>query len=93
MNGDEIGSVFRDARADELVGSRQPAGPRRFGALIGALRMAHGKRDLERLRSRGATRPPAGRENWTDLNADDDAGDLVETTNDTVPGHGTGGAR
>jgi len=85
MNGDEIGSIFRDARADELVGSRKQAGARQFGALIGALRKAHQQRDLERLRGEGPTRPPApeNRRGWSDL-ADDDTGGAVDVEIDTT---------
>jgi transitional endoplasmic reticulum ATPase len=104
MNGDEIGSVFRDARADELVGSRTEAGPRRFGALIGALRMAHRKRDLERLRRGGLTRPPEPelRQGWSDLTderdtdepaADHSAADHGAADHSAAPATGTGGAR
>jgi transitional endoplasmic reticulum ATPase len=36
MNGDEIRSIFRDARADELVGDHRRPDARRLGELIGA---------------------------------------------------------
>lgn len=50
MNGDEIGSVFRDARFDELVGSRVPADAYRFGKLVGALLQTRQRRDLARAK-------------------------------------------
>ncbi len=47
LNGDEIRSVFRDGRADELVGSpRRRADARRLGELVGALRAARQQREL-----------------------------------------------
>ncbi|GAA3250396.1 ATP-binding protein [Dactylosporangium siamense] len=49
MNGDEIRSVFRDARAGEVLGD--PPGPvdaRRLGELVGALRQAGQDRDVSR---------------------------------------------
>ncbi len=49
LNGDEIRSVFRDGRADELVGNpRRSADARRLGELIGALRRARQQRELEK---------------------------------------------
>ncbi|ONH35820.1 ATP-binding protein [Protofrankia sp. BMG5.30] len=55
FNGDEIRSVFRDGRADELVGDpRRPADARRLGELIGALRAARQQREL-------AKSPPSDR--------------------------------
>lgn len=59
MNGDEIRSIFRDARADELVGDHTPD-PRRLGELIGALRQAHQQREIEKAQPFG--RPTGGRE-------------------------------
>jgi transitional endoplasmic reticulum ATPase len=58
MNGDEIRSIFRDARADELVGARRRPDARRLGELIGALRMAQQQRDIDKARQFG--RPAAG---------------------------------
>jgi transitional endoplasmic reticulum ATPase len=58
MNGDEIRSVFRDARADELVGERRRPDARRLGELIGALRMSRQQREIDKARQFG--RPPAG---------------------------------
>lgn len=61
MNGDEIRSVFRDARADELVGEpRRPADARRLGELVGLLRRVAQERDLSRSAERGA-QPAAAR--------------------------------
>lgn len=57
MNGDEIRSIFRDARADELVGEHRPPDARRLGELIGALRMARQQRDIDKSRASG--RPQA----------------------------------
>lgn len=48
MNGDEIRSVFRDARAEELVGGRGAPDARRLGELVGELRRARQQRDLDR---------------------------------------------
>jgi transitional endoplasmic reticulum ATPase len=49
MNGDEIRSVFRDARADELLSEpHQPADARRLGQLVGRLRRVAQERDLAR---------------------------------------------
>ncbi|EIV94377.1 26S protease regulatory subunit [Frankia sp. QA3] len=61
MNGDEIRSIFRDARADELVG-RPPraADARRLGELVGALRRAQQERDVGRGQEIGVRR--AGRD-------------------------------
>jgi transitional endoplasmic reticulum ATPase len=59
MNGDEIGSIFREAKADELVGSKQPASAATLGAFVAALRSAQQKRERERGRGTGTRRPPA----------------------------------
>jgi transitional endoplasmic reticulum ATPase len=59
MNGDEIRSIFRDARADELVGEHRRPDARRLGELIGTLRMARQQRDIDKERQFG--RAPAGR--------------------------------
>lgn len=58
MNGDEIRSVFRDARADELVGERRAPDARRLGELIGGLRIARQQREIEKERPFG--QPVAG---------------------------------
>jgi transitional endoplasmic reticulum ATPase len=50
MNGDEIQSIFRDARRDAVLGKRQ-ADARRLGELVGNLRRATQDRDLEREHS------------------------------------------
>ncbi|GGK97271.1 hypothetical protein Sme01_35770 [Sphaerisporangium melleum] len=54
MNGDEIRSIFRDARADELVGGPEARpSPRRLGELIGALRLAQQQREIDQRRPVG----------------------------------------
>ncbi len=53
MNGDEIRSIFRDARADELVGGHRRPDARRLGELIGALRMAQQQREIDKARQFG----------------------------------------
>lgn len=53
-SGDDIRSLFRDARAGALVGSRPPADAHRLGQLLGELRRARREREAGR---RGATRP------------------------------------
>jgi transitional endoplasmic reticulum ATPase len=64
MNGDEIRSIFRDARADELVGERDAQGrarrpdARRLGELVGALRRAQQQRENDQHRPAG--RPASG---------------------------------
>jgi transitional endoplasmic reticulum ATPase len=64
MNGDEIRSIFRDARANELVGDPpRPADARRLGELVGILRRTTQTRDAGRAaageRRRGVRdRPP-----------------------------------
>jgi transitional endoplasmic reticulum ATPase len=50
MNGDEIGSLFRDAKFDEIVGSGRPADPRRFGRLVGTLLGNRQQRTIDRAR-------------------------------------------
>jgi transitional endoplasmic reticulum ATPase len=47
MNGDEIRSIFRDAKANELVGDRRKAGPRVLGEMIGRLRYTQQSREAE----------------------------------------------
>ena len=39
MNGDEIRSIFRDAKANELVGDRRRANARVLGEMVGRLRL------------------------------------------------------
>ncbi|HET9895625.1 MAG TPA: ATP-binding protein [Streptosporangiaceae bacterium] len=60
MNGDEIRSIFRDARADELVGGERQPDARRLGELIGSLRMAAQQREIDRAHPFG--RPVSGPE-------------------------------
>lgn len=55
LNGDEIRSIFRDARAEELVGGAD-ATPRRLGELLGTLRRSQQERG-----SAVAVRGPGGR--------------------------------
>jgi transitional endoplasmic reticulum ATPase len=47
-NGDEIRSLFRDARAGELVGERLPANAYRLGQVLGELRRGRRQRDAGR---------------------------------------------
>jgi transitional endoplasmic reticulum ATPase len=56
MNGDEIRSIFRDAKANELVGDRRPADARVLGEMVGRLRYAQQSREAE---SRELSRPRA----------------------------------
>jgi transitional endoplasmic reticulum ATPase len=57
MNGDEIRSIFRDARADELIGAHRRPDARRLGELIGGLRMAQQQREIEKARQFGRHAP------------------------------------
>ncbi len=58
MNGDEIRSIFRDARANNLVGHPpRPADARALGELVGQLRRATQERDVDRDRGQ---RPRTG---------------------------------
>ena len=47
MNGDEIRSIFRDAKANELVGDRRTADARVLGEMIGRLRQGQQSREAE----------------------------------------------
>ena len=47
MNGDEIRSIFRDAKANELVGDRRRANARVLGEMVGRLRSAQQSREAE----------------------------------------------
>jgi ATP-dependent 26S proteasome regulatory subunit len=47
MNGDEIRSIFRDAKANELVGDRRKADARVLGEMIGRLLQAQQSREAE----------------------------------------------
>ncbi|WP_250286628.1 ATP-binding protein [Frankia sp. CiP1_Cm_nod2] len=87
LNGDEIRSVFRDGRADELVGDpRRPADARRLGELIGALRAARQRRELERNPRPG--RSGAGRQRVALVATPDH----VPSAGASVGGAGTRGA-
>jgi transitional endoplasmic reticulum ATPase len=59
LNGDEIRSIFRDARADELVGQVTTDRPvaRRLGELLGVLRRTQAERELPQRH--GARQQPA----------------------------------
>jgi transitional endoplasmic reticulum ATPase len=61
LNGDEIRSIFRDARADELVGRVTPGlpVPRRLGELLGTLRRAQAEREVPQRRGLGQRQQPA----------------------------------
>ncbi|GID93439.1 ATP-binding protein [Amorphoplanes digitatis] len=49
MNGDEIRSIFRDARVDQLLTSPDgDVGPDRLGTVVGRLRQGRHQRDLNR---------------------------------------------
>jgi transitional endoplasmic reticulum ATPase len=47
MNGDEIRSIFRDAKANELVGDRRPADAPVLGEMVGRLRSGQQNREAE----------------------------------------------
>jgi transitional endoplasmic reticulum ATPase len=47
MNGDEIRSIFRDAKANELVGDKRKADARVLGEMIGRLRYTQQSREAE----------------------------------------------
>jgi transitional endoplasmic reticulum ATPase len=53
LNGDEIRSIFRDARADQIVGPGQgkPAGPYEIGALVGRIRLQKQQAQINRFGS------------------------------------------
>jgi transitional endoplasmic reticulum ATPase len=57
MNGDEIRSIFRDARADQLVGEHRLPDARRLGELIGALSAARQQREIEKEHPLGRATP------------------------------------
>lgn len=67
MNGDEIRSIFRDARADELVGDRRRPDACRLGELIGALRMAHQQREIDKAQQFGRSLAGQGGRTMTAL--------------------------
>jgi transitional endoplasmic reticulum ATPase len=63
MNGDEIRSIFRDAKANELVGDRRSASARVLGEMVGRLRFAQQSREAESKElTRPGTRGAAGRQ-------------------------------
>jgi transitional endoplasmic reticulum ATPase len=61
LNGDEIRSIFRDARADELVGHVAPgtSTARRLGELLGTLRRAQQDRETPPRQGTGQRQQPA----------------------------------
>jgi transitional endoplasmic reticulum ATPase len=63
MNGDEISSIFRDARAGEIIGQLRekprPADAFRLGELVGLLRRTMRERDLDREQPTGPRRGAA----------------------------------
>jgi transitional endoplasmic reticulum ATPase len=61
FSGDDIRSLFRDARAGELVGDRRPADAYRLGELVGQLRRGRQQRQLARNRSAPSTGPAGQR--------------------------------
>jgi transitional endoplasmic reticulum ATPase len=67
MNGDEIRSIFRDARANELVGERRRTSACQLGELIGALRMSQLQRDIDKTRPFGRPAPGRGSRALTEL--------------------------
>src|SRR5262249_47705411 len=67
MNGDEIRSIFRDARADELVGRHQRPDARRLGELTGAMLMAKQQREIEKVQSLGRSAPQQARSHFVPL--------------------------
>jgi transitional endoplasmic reticulum ATPase len=62
LNGDDIRSIFRDGRADELVGSRRPVDARRLGELVGTLRRGRQQRDAARNLAAARRPAPQGRQ-------------------------------
>lgn len=58
MNGDEIRSIFRDARADELLsGTKSRPDARRLGELVGGLRRAQQQRENDQHPATGRPSP------------------------------------
>jgi len=81
LNGDEIRSIFRDARADQLLATPpHPNGARRLGRLLGTLRRAQQERAVSVQRRRGA-RPATNEIAMVRL-----AGPPQTTTARTTPG-------
>ncbi len=81
LNGDEIRSVFRDARADQLVGPHrgQEVRPARLGELVGQLLRTRQQQDIDRANATPGRGQAAGRSHRV----------LVTLT----PGHTDGEAR
>ena len=52
FSGDDIRSLFRDARAGELVGNRRPADAWRLGELVGQLKRSRQQRQADRTHTR-----------------------------------------
>ncbi len=71
LNGDEIRSVFRDARAAQLVGERRglPIEPQRIGELVGDLLRARQQQDIDRAGAgpRGRATGSADGRRWVAL--------------------------
>lgn len=60
FSGDDIRSLFRDARAGELVGNRRPADAYRLGELVGELKRSRQQRQADRTQGRAGGSGPAG---------------------------------
>jgi transitional endoplasmic reticulum ATPase len=60
FSGDDIRSLFRDARAGELVGERRPADAFRLGQLVGQLKRSRQQRQADRTELRPAGTAQAG---------------------------------
>jgi transitional endoplasmic reticulum ATPase len=87
MNGDEIRSIFRDARADELVGTdRRAPDAGRLGELIGQLRRAQQQRDIDKAQQIGRS-SGTGRQRFTPfLVTRTQPGPGAVRVSETVPG-------
>ncbi|MEU8633207.1 ATP-binding protein [Amycolatopsis sp. NPDC048633] len=86
LNGDEIRSVFRDARAAQLVGERRglPIEPERIGELVGTLLRARQQQDIDRTGAgpRGRTTGNTGDRRWVPLSTGRPATDAIRDTQD-----------
>jgi transitional endoplasmic reticulum ATPase len=60
FSGDDIRSLFRDARAGDLVGDRRPADAFRLGQLVGQLKRSRQQRQADRTEPRPAGTAQAG---------------------------------
>ncbi|MEU4536134.1 ATP-binding protein [Streptosporangium sp. NPDC023825] len=60
MNGDEIRSIFRNARAEQLVGQGREPDARHLGELVGRLRWDQQQRDIDKQDQNGRARPASG---------------------------------